>query len=246
MLIAQQGLDELASRPDPCVPNGSLKTKASKTKEKQIAVLLFHAKSSTRIACWNVHTLGPLSQQSLPLMSALRTMKEKNIEVLVVSESCWTGHEVTKIGSLTILHSGTSLTHVHGLAIILSPRAAAFREAAGSVFLPISERIIRIWVKMHLGYATIIAVYAPVNPPNGTSEARAPSDAFYEQLHLTLASAPSRDMTLILGDFNARVGSRASQWRSVIGPYGSDEVNENGERLLDFCAYDRVQSLGPA
>ena len=127
-------------------------------------------------------------------------MKEKNIEVLVVSESCWTGHEVTKIGSHTILHSGTSLTHVHGV----------------------------------------------VNPPNGTSEARAPSGAFYEQLHLTLASAPSRDMTLILGDFNACVGSRASQWRSVIGPYGSDEVNENGERLLDFCAYDRVQSLVPA
>ena len=35
-----------------------------------------------------------------------------------------------------------------------------------------------------------------------------------------------RDMTLILGDFNARVGSRISQWRSVIGPYGSDEVND--------------------
>ena len=227
MPIAQQGLDGLASCPDPCVPNGSQKTKASKTKEKRIAVSLFHAKSSTRIACWNVHTLGSLSQQSLPLMSALRTMKEKNIEVLAVSVSRGLVMESLKLAPTPFF------THV---AIILSPRAAASWEAAGSVFLPISERIIRIRVKTHLGYATIIAVYAPVNPPNGTSEARAPSDAFYEQLHSTLASAPSRDMTLILGDFNARVGSRTSQWQSVTGPYGPDEVNTNGERLLDFCA----------
>ena len=34
MPIAQQGLDGLASRPDPCVPNGLQKTKASKTKKK--------------------------------------------------------------------------------------------------------------------------------------------------------------------------------------------------------------------
>ena len=133
MPIAQQGLDGLASRTDPCVPNGSQKTKASKTKKKRIAASLFHAKRCTRIACWNVRTLGSLSQQSLPLMSALRTMKEKNIEVLAVSESRWTGHGVTKIGSHTILHSGTTSTHVHDVAIILSPRAAASWEAAGSV-----------------------------------------------------------------------------------------------------------------
>ena len=38
------GLDGLASRPDPCVPNGLQKTKASQTKEKQIAVSLFMPK----------------------------------------------------------------------------------------------------------------------------------------------------------------------------------------------------------
>ena len=68
-----------------------------------------------------------------------------------------------------------------------------------------------------------------MNLTNATSDARAPSDAFYKQLHSTLASATSRDMTLILGDFNAQFGSRSSQWRSVISLYGPDELNENGE-----------------
>ena len=156
--------------------------------------------------------------------------------MLAVSESRWTGQGVTKIGSYTILHSGSSSAQVHGVAIILSPKAASSWETAGSVFLPVSERIIRIRMKTHLGFATIVAVYAPVNPTNATSDARAPSDAFYDALHSTLSSAPSRDMTIILGDFNARVGSRSSQWSSVVGPYGPNELNENGEQLLDFCA----------
>ena len=120
--------------------------------------------------------------------------------------------------------------------LVLSPKAASSWEAAGSVFIPVSERIIRIRVKTHFGFATIIAIYAPVNPTNTTFDARAPSDAFYASLHSALSSAPSRDMTIVLGDFNARVGSRSSQWSSVIGPYGPRELNENGEQLLDFCA----------
>ena len=159
-------------------------------------------------------------------------MQERNIEVLAVSESRWTGQGVTKFGSYTILHSGTPLTQVHGVALILSPKAASLWETAGSVFIPVSERIIRIRVKTHFGFATIIAIYAPVNPTNATSDAQAPSDAFYDSLHSTLSSASSRDMTIVLGDFNARVGSRSSQWSSVIGPYGPSELNENGEQLV--------------
>ena len=129
-------------------------------------------------------------------------MQERNIAVLAVSESHWMGQGVTKIGSYTILHSGTSSTQVHGVALVLSPKAASSWEAAGSVFIPVSERIIRIRVKTHFGFATIIAIYAPVNPTNTTFDARAPSDAFYASLHSALSSAPSRDMTIVLGDFN--------------------------------------------
>ena len=84
---------------------------------------------------------------------------------------------------------------VHGVALLLSPKAASSWEAAGSVFLPVSERIIRIRVKTQFGFATIIAVYALVNPTNATSDAQAPSDAIYDSLHSTLLFAPSHDLT---------------------------------------------------
>ena len=65
---------------------------------------------------------------------------------------------------------------------MLSPQAQASWEAAGCVFIPTSERILSIRLKIHLGFATAIAVYAPTNPTNSTSEASAASVALLESL----------------------------------------------------------------
>ena len=72
------------------------------------------------------------------------------------------------------------------------------------------------------------------------SEAVGLSEAFYDQLQSTLSSIPSSDLLVILGDFNARVGSDFSSWNLVIGPHGIGECNENAERLLDFCASNQL------
>ena len=87
---------------------------------------------------------------------------------------------------------------------------------------------------------SVISVYAPTNPSNATSEAVSASEAFYDQLQSTLSSVPSSDLLVILGDFNARVGSDHSTWNLVIGPHGTGECNENGEQLLDFCASNQL------
>lgn len=47
---------------------------------------------------------------------------------------------------------------------------------------------------------------------------------------------PVRDMLLIMGDFNARVGNDITTWRGTLGRFGPAEQNENGVKLLDFCA----------
>ena len=87
---------------------------------------------------------------------------------------------------------------------------------------------------------TVVAVYAPTNPPNSTSEAVGPSEAFKDQLQSTLSSVPSSDLLVILGDFNAHLGSDVSSWNSVIGPHRVGECNENKERLLNVCASNQL------
>ena len=71
---------------------------------------------------------------------------------------------------------------------------------------------------------SIISVYAPTNPTNSTSGSAQPSEAFYEQLQSTLSSVPPSDLLVIMGDFNARVGSNAALM-----------VLENAMRLVNTC-----------
>ena len=189
-------------------------------------------KSKTRIACWNVRTLGSLSDQSAQLFATINTMNKKKIALLAQAETRWFGHVITKIRSTTILHCGSS-NSVHGVAIALSFSCCSSWEAAGSVFHPISERIIWICLKCHLSYITVIAIYAPTNPATNTTQAAAPSDAFYDPLQSVISDVHPRDMLVILRDFNARVGSDGSDgvlaqsWRSVIGPHGLGDCNSN-------------------
>ena len=59
---------------------------------------------------------------------------------------------------------------------------------------------------------------------------------FYQALQECVGQVPKRDMLVIMGDFNARVGNDVATWQGTIGRFGPEEQNGNGVRLLDFCA----------
>ena len=80
-------------------------------------------------------------------------------------------------------------------------------------------------------HATLISAYAPTmtNPEDV-------KDKFYEDLNDVITSTPRADKLIILGDFNARVGSDNIAWEGVIGHHGIGSCNSNGSRLLQLCA----------
>nr|VZI02592.1 unnamed protein product [Spirometra erinaceieuropaei] len=84
-------------------------------------------------------------------------------------------------------------------------------------------------------FATIISAYAPTmtNPD-------AVRDKFYEDLHALLATVSKADKLIVLGDFNARVGTDQSAWRGVLGPHGPRGSSENGLLLIRTCAEHRL------
>ncbi|BHF68763.1 hypothetical protein SprV_0301180400 [Sparganum proliferum] len=84
-------------------------------------------------------------------------------------------------------------------------------------------------------FVTIISAYAPpMNSPDAVK------DMFYEDLHALLATASKADKLIVLGDFNARVGTDHTAWRRVLGPHGLRGSNENGLLLLRTCAEHRL------
>ena len=79
-------------------------------------------------------------------------------------------------------------------------------------------------------YATLISAYAPTFTSDDQSK-----EEFYYTLSNTISRVPNTDELLLLGDFNARVGTNADFWQGVIGPHSVGNMNDNGLRLLSLC-----------
>ena len=78
--------------------------------------------------------------------------------------------------------------------------------------------------------ATLISAYAPTmtNPEEV-------KDQFHEQLDALIAAVPRSEKLIILGDFNARVGTDHHTWSGVIGQQGTGKSKSNGILLLQTC-----------
>ncbi|VDL92139.1 unnamed protein product [Schistocephalus solidus] len=84
-------------------------------------------------------------------------------------------------------------------------------------------------------FAIIISALAP---PISSSDVT--KDKFYEDLHALLATVSTVDKLIVLGDFNARVGTDHAAWQGVLGPHGLGSCNNNGLLLLHTCAEHRL------
>nr|VZH98141.1 unnamed protein product [Spirometra erinaceieuropaei] len=63
---------------------------------------------------------------------------------------------------------------------------------------------------------------------------------FYEDQYALLASASKTDQLIVLGDFNACVGTDHATWRGALGPHDLNGFNHNDLLLLRICAEHRL------
>ena len=70
----------------------------------------------------------------------------------------------------------------------------------------------------------ILQSYAPTN--EATEETK-----FHDQLQMVLEQVPCRDVKIVMGDMNAKVGMNNTGREEVMGKHGAGaEMNENDER----------------
>ncbi|VDL95829.1 unnamed protein product [Schistocephalus solidus] len=79
---------------------------------------------------------------------------------------------------------------------------------------------------------------APMLPPMTSSNEV--KNKFYEDLHSLLVTVPKVDKLIVLGDFNARVGTDHVMWREVLGSRDLSCFNENSLLLLRTYAEHRL------
>ena len=84
-------------------------------------------------------------------------------------------------------------------------------------------------------YGSIVSVYAPTHRASQEDK-----DKFFADLQGVLDGISGSDVLIIVGDFNARVGSGVrgedNVWNGVRGCHGVGRMNESGEALLSWCA----------
>ena len=80
---------------------------------------------------------------------------------------------------------------------------------------------------------TVIHAYAP-----RTASSDEDLQAFYDISEDTLGKIQKKDIIIIIitGDWNGKIGSADTDWRSVMGRDAKGNGNERGERLLRFAA----------
>ena len=66
----------------------------------------------------------------------------------------------------------------------------------------------------------------------------AEAEQFYEDLQDLLELTPPKDVLFIIGNWNAKVGSR--EIPGVTGKFGPGVQNEAGQRLTEFCQENRL------
>lgn len=158
-------------------------------------------------------------------------MKDYQIKVLGISEMRWpgTGEMISANGNMVVYSNNQQYGFLGGVGLIIS------RQLRNSLieWKPVSERIISARFHSRIKKVSIIQCYAPTEVAEDLAK-----DEFYEQLTSTLMNTPRSDIVILMGDFNAKIGTTINnqQYRGIIGAHGMDTAtNNNGERLTGIC-----------
>ena len=197
-------------------------------REASAQTTLLTAKIKTRIGTWNIRTLYETGKSA----QVSREMHRYNLKMLGLCETRWNGTGRTRLTSGdTIIYSGheEGHPHLHGVALLLTPEAA---QALLS-WEPVSPRLLTARFNSKGRKSTVIQCYAPTNAAE-TEE----KEAFYEQLQAVMDKLPRRDLKILMGDLNAKVGADNTNRELIMGKHGVGVQNENGELLTEFCTFN--------
>ena len=99
---------------------------------------------------------------------------------------------------------------------------------------PISSRLITIRLRASPFNITIIQAYTPTSNYSDDDV-----EYFYEELQKVLDKTPKRDILVVQGDWNAKIGEEASKdWKGTCGHHCKTNSNDRGRRLLEFASYN--------
>ena len=162
-------------------------------------------------------------------------MARVNTDILGISELKWTGMGKFNSDNHYIYYSGQEYLRRNGVALTVNKRV---QNAVLGGNLK-NNRMISVHFQGKPFNITVIQVYAPT-----TNAKRAEVDQFYEDLQDLLKLTSKKDVILITGDWNAKIGSQ--EIPGVTGKFYLGIQIEAGQRLTEFCQENTLVIVKPS
>lgn len=174
-----------------------------------------------KIATWNVRSI----YESGKTHNVIKEMKRLHVQIMGLSETRWPDAGECTIQDHWVYYSGNNdPDHRNGVGIIINKNI----KSALKSFIPVSDRIIMIKLHAFPMDINIIQIYAPTAEKEDIIV-----EEFYEQLETLIKQNKKHEITIVLGDFNAKIGQ--GRHSDIVGNFGQGMRNERGDRLIQFC-----------
>ena len=96
---------------------------------------------------------------------------------------------------------------------------------------PVSSRLITIRLRAVPFNITTVQAYAPTSDYDDNE-----IEKFFDQLQNVIDQTPKKDILVVQGDWNAKVGKDAYEnWNGICGPFCKDDTNERGLKTDGVC-----------
>ena len=196
----------------------------------------------------NVRTMDTKINNQGGELDVCALLSQHEIGLCAMSEVRWKGSGSIRLDKHLCLFSGLppdAPVSLSGVAIVLNEQMQRAWERAGSEVVFHNERLMKIFLEVEGRRFHVVSVYAPTFRASEQEK-----DRFYAYLDKIISDKKSGEELLIMGDLNARVGTRDSQMEEaikaeegdaakvlVLDKFGLPELNDNGRLLLDLLSF---------
>ena len=135
-------------------------------------------------------------------------MERNNLDILGISEMRWTDRGHFNSANHTIYFSGSDQRR-NGVAFIINKKLSKYVLG----YNPVNDRIITIKLQGKPTNITVIQVYDSTLDSNEDVK-----EQFYSELENTISKISKKDILIIMGDWNSKVGDK--KFLNITGQYG--------------------------
>ena len=185
------------------------------------------------LGSWNVRTLQDSESQPERKTALIsHALRKYNIDISAISETRLAGSsQLEEVGGGYVffwIGKNEEERRLSGVGFAIKSELA---KSLPSLPQGVSDRIMTLSLSLDNNKsATLVSCYAPT-----MYATQQETDDFYDQLRAVISKVSFSDKLILMGDFNARVGSDHYTWPGILGNGGVGKMNSNGLHLLSLC-----------